>query len=254
MKRRAQGLELDRGEAPGRRRRAAWRRPAAVATSLVIHGSLLAVLLSAHVPPAPPPEPEPIIVQLIEPVLVTEPSEPIAPTPAPPSPAEPPPPRNMARETPLPPPPDVAPVYAGDGPSADGDDELSDDQVASAAKAGDGPPGGACNMPRLLQRALRKDRLVQAAVAQAHRGKAIVVWNGSWVRHGEQEGAGLAAVREAIMWEIGFASEACRTEPVRGLVLISLNDGPGSARLVMGSGQWRWKDLLFSHVGVSSTQ
>ena len=79
-------------------------------------------------------------------------------------------------------------------------------------------------MIRRLQTALRKDRLVQDAVAQAHQGKAIRVWNGGWVRHGEQEGAGLAAVREAIMWEVGFAPEACRKEAVHGPILISLNE------------------------------
>jgi hypothetical protein len=99
-------------------------------------------------------------------------------------------------------------------------------------------------MTRRLQSALRKDRLVRAAVAQAHRGQAIRVWNGDWVRHGAEDGAGLAAVREAILWEVGFAPEACRREPMRGLVLIALDDGPGSARLVMGAGSWRWSDML----------
>ena len=80
--------------------------------------------------------------------------------------------------------------------------------------------------PLELQAALRKDARVRAAVAEAHRGRALRVWNGDWVRHGEQEGNGLAAVREAIMWEVGFAPVACRNEPVRGLVAISLNDGP----------------------------
>ena len=88
--------------------------------------------------------------------------------------------------------------------------------------------------------------MVQAAVAEAHRGKAIRVWNGDWVQHGEQEGKGLAAVREAIMWEVAFAPAACRTQRMHGLVAISLNDAPGSARLVVGSGEWRWSDVLFA--------
>ena len=70
-------------------------------------------------------------------------------------------------------------------------------------------------------------------------------WNGGWVRHPGQEGGGLAAVREAMMWEIGFAPEACRKERVRGLVVVSLKDGSGSARLVLGENDWRWSDLLF---------
>jgi hypothetical protein len=103
-------------------------------------------------------------------------------------------------------------------------------------------------MVRRLQAALRKDPQVQAAVADARAagagGKALFVWNGDWIRSNGQDGAGLAAVREAIMWEVGFAPEACRTEPVHGLVMISLNDGPGAPRLVVGAGAWRWTDLL----------
>jgi hypothetical protein len=124
--------------------------------------------------------------------------------------------------------------------------ELSDHELSGAATAGTSPSGGGCNMPRRLQNALRKDPLVLAAVAQADQGKAIVVWNGDWVRRPDQEGHGLAAVREALMWEIGFAPEACRAQAVHGLVLLSLNDGPGAARLVVGAGDWRWSDLLFS--------
>jgi hypothetical protein len=98
-------------------------------------------------------------------------------------------------------------------------------------------------MARMIQRALRRDPLVQAAVLDAHRaGKAIMVWDGDWVKSGDQDGKGLAAVREAIMWEIGFAPAACRAERMHGLVLLSLNDG--STRLAVGGGDWRWSDLL----------
>ena len=110
-------------------------------------------------------------------------------------------------------------------------------------------------MIRRLQAALRKDALVQAAVADARAagsGKALLVWNGDWIRSNGQDGAGLAAVREAIMWEVGFAPEACRAEPVHGLVLISLTDGPGAARLVVGAGDWRWSDLLRPRRGAAA--
>ena len=99
-------------------------------------------------------------------------------------------------------------------------------------------------MARRLQAALRKDGRVRAAVAQARKDRAILVWNGGWVRHPGQEGDGLAVIREVMMWEIGFAPEACKRERVSGLVLFTLNDGPGSARLVVGHGTWRWSDLL----------
>jgi hypothetical protein len=100
-----------------------------------------------------------------------------------------------------------------------------------------------------LQAALRKDRLVRAAVSSDHLGAAaartaVRVWNGDWVTSGAEDGKGLATVREAIMWEIAFAPKACREEPVHGLVVISLAEIPGVTRLVIGQGDWRWSDLL----------
>jgi hypothetical protein len=85
--------------------------------------------------------------------------------------------------------------------------------------------------------------MVRTAVADAQRlGKAIMLWNGDWVRSGEQDGKGLSVVRQAIMWEVAFAPEACRNERVHGLMLLSLGDG--RTRFAIGSGDWRWSDLL----------
>ena len=138
-----------------------------------------------------------------------------------------------------------AAVAASPGDAGDG---LSDAQIAGAATAGSSPAGRPCDMPRRLENALRKDPLVQAAVAGSN-AKAMLVWNGDWVRSNREDGKGLAAVREAIMWEIAFAPPACRAEPVRGLVLLSVNAAPGSVRLAIGSPEWRWSDLLTpSHV------
>lgn len=97
-------------------------------------------------------------------------------------------------------------------------------------------------MARRLQAALRKDRMVQAAVAGG--GTTFRVWDGDWIAHPGQDGRGLAAVREAILWEVGFAPKPCREASVRGVVTLSLGDGPGAARLSLGGGTWRWSDLL----------
>ena len=106
-------------------------------------------------------------------------------------------------------------------------------------------------MVRRLQDALRRDPRVIDAVQRAHRaaggrGAAIMVWNGDWVRSGAEDGKGLASVRQAIAVEVAFAPEACRSEPVRGMVLISLTDAPGAAKLALGVGRWRWSDLTFA--------
>lgn len=229
------------------------------AVSVAGHGLVLFALLPARPPPprtfetgpttmvslvaAPPPP------KVEAPKTPAEPAASPAPAAVRPSPATPRPHRALARPSRAP--PVMTPVPAADSPPGDTADEVSEGELAGAATAGSGSGlgsgsggGGTCDMTRWLQDKLRKDRLVQTAVAQAHRGKAIRVWNGDWVRRADQDGAGLAAVREAMMWEIAFAPAACRTKLVHGLVMISLADGPGAARLVVGSGDWRWSDLL----------
>ena len=150
-------------------------------------------------------------------------------------------------------PPDTQPLLVNQGPMDSPVARFSDAQVAGAATAGSGPGGGqGCDMARRLQAALRKDARTQAAVAEAVRAPAtstLFVWNGDWIRSRGQDGAGLAAVREAILWEVGFAPQACRGEPVHGLVLFSMADNPGAARLVLGADDWRWSDLLHPRAG-----
>jgi hypothetical protein len=126
-------------------------------------------------------------------------------------------------------------------------DLLSDSQLAGATHAGEGPNGGegggGCDTAQAVQQSLRRDPLVRVAVQEAHRlGAAILLWNGDWVQSGGQDGKGLSAVREAVMWEVAFAPAACRNARMHGLVVLTLADG--STRFAIGSGEWRWSDLL----------
>jgi hypothetical protein len=126
---------------------------------------------------------------------------------------------------------------------------MSETDLAGAARAGSGGGGGGtCDMAARVQAALRADPLVRSAVA-SYAGNAWLVWNGEWVRNRGQDGRGLAVVREAILWAVGFAPAQCRNEPVRGLVLISLQEGSGGTRLALGQARWRWSDVLTPHAG-----
>jgi hypothetical protein len=229
------------------------KRMLTVALSVGLHAAVLGAFLFTQSDTRQAAEREPIDVAMLDlrppPAPAPAPVPQPAPAPAPttaaakPAPAKPTPPRSLARPTPAP--RAAAELAAGAGPPGDSAGDLSDAQVAGAAVAGSGRGGGPCDMAGRLQTALRKDALVQAAAAQASAdGRAMLVWNGDWVRSHGQDGAGLAAVREVIMWEVAFAPKACRAEAVHGLVLLSMNDTPGAARLVVGSGQWRWSDLL----------
>jgi hypothetical protein len=232
-----------------------------MAASAGCHVAILLALLWAQPQPAKEFDPRPVTVTLVAPPrpapLPLAPPAPARaaaaqPSPAKPSPVKPPPPRRHVARSP---PPDVEPLpaTAREAPAAAWGPGLSAGQLAGASSADSGPPGGACDMARWLQRALRRDSLVQTAVAGAG-GKAIMVWNGDWVRNNSEDGRGLAAVREAIMWEVAFAPAACKAEPVHGLVLISLGARPGAARLAVGSGEWRWSDLLTARAADASEE
>jgi hypothetical protein len=230
--------------------RAARRRNRlAAALSLVGHLALILAFLATRRAPPTPAEIRPMEVALVAPGPTDHPKGPS--TPAPPA-AQPPPPKQLARPTKVR--PDVKPLPAGEGRSNDTGVQLSEAQLAGAASAGSGGGGRPCDMARRLQAALRKDTRVQAAVADASSpqgsgGKALYVWNGDWIRSHGQDGNGLGIVREAIMWEVAFAPEACRAEPMHGLLAFSLDDASGSARLVLGAGVWRWSDLLRPRAG-----
>ena len=224
------------GQAPNQRR----SRLLALAFTVAAHLMVFAVLFWSYAgPPRPLEERSPIQITFVK-----------VPTPEPPG------------------PPDPTMLQAGDAQNVvrptlprlaaltpDTSDLLSESQLAGAASAdGEGAAGGGggggCDTARLVQQALRRDPLVRTAVEDANRvGKAVMLWNGDWVRSGEQDGKGMSAVREAIIWELAFAPEACRNKREHGLVLVSLADR--STRFAIGSGDWRWSDLLGVH-GVRS--
>jgi hypothetical protein len=241
------------GAAPDRRGPAlAWGFSAAA------HVLVFSALFWPHKAVPPLPEtPAPIMVTVVE-----------EPKPQPPGPADAPPGQAGLTPTPAPPAPihvaapapaprpvaPAKPVRVSEDAATPAPDDMSDvmneSQLAGAASAdgagaggGGGGGGGDCNTARIVQQALQHDPLVRTAVGDAHRlGKSVMLWNGDWVRSGGQEGKGLSAVREAIIWELAFAPEACRNKRVHGLVLLSLADG--NTRFAIGAGDWRWSDLL----------
>lgn len=205
--------------------------------------------------PPPPPAPQP--------VEKPESSDEAAATPAPPAPTKPekpaPPKTIVEARLARTPPPEVQPLPAAPPGPPEPDVVLGDAALAGATVAGSGvgsgggsgsgSGGGQCDMVRRLQDALRGDPEVRAAVARSHtaiapRGKAILVWNGEWLRSPGQDGKGLAGVRQAIAMEVAFAPPACKTQPMRGLVVISFNDSPTAPKLALGSREWRWSELL----------
>lgn len=201
--------------------------------TVALHMMVVAALLWLNSAASPPPAPDrpPLLVSLVQPKpLLLPPPEVTLMVPV--SPALPALPRLVVS----------AAVVSVTASASDTSDILSDAQLAGAAIPGAGG-GSGCDLAREVQQALRRDAMVRAAVVDAHRlGKAILLWNGDWVRAGGQDGKGLSAVREAITWEVAFAPAACRNVRMHGLVLLSLADG--GTRFAVGANEWRWSDLL----------
>ena len=213
------------------RRTQRWSRGLAAPVSVAAHAGVLAAVLLAHVEPPPAPiEPEPMTVALVSmarlmpppppPPKTPEPPAEEPPKPAPPKPVKPAPakPLRKLHISKAPPPPDMPPVPAGkaltrvsgDTASLDAGDGVSEGELAGAWTAGSGPPGRPCDMVQRLERALRRDPDVRAAVARVRQNgtgssRAVRLWNGDWIRSTGEEGEGLAGVRQAIMVEVGFA-------------------------------------------------
>ena len=93
-----------------------------------------------------------------------------------------------------------------------------------------------------LQNALRDDPRIRARLTEAYRdsgarGRAIVIWNGDWVLSPGQDGKGLAGVRQAVAVVVGFSPRECKSQAVRGYVVVTLSDDPGAPKLALGTGQ-----------------
>jgi nucleotide-binding universal stress UspA family protein len=151
-------------------------------------------------------------------------------------------------------PPDVAPQYVNVEPPADevrlnADPAQDPVAVAVAVAAASSAPGHACRMGAWLQAALQADPAVGqalAAIPRANRSvaNAIMLWDVRWVSQPAPAVAGVSAIRSALMVGVRAAPAECQAQLVRGPELITLADASGATVIAVGSGEWRWGDLL----------
>ncbi len=225
------------------------RKHLVVAASVLVHVGLLALLLRVS-----PHAPE--VAEVGAMTVSLAPGEALASTsPQPSTPAKA---RSRAgaievAETPPPPPTDIEPQYVDvaepDADAADDRDPVNDPVALSVSAAATNASGETCQMTAWLQQALQADPQVQAAMLRIPRparsvANALMLWDGDWVEPPMQTSQSVAALRAALVAGIRAAPVACQFETIRGPELISLTEGPGATILAVGSGEWRWAQLL----------
>lgn len=125
--------------------------------------------------------------------------------------------------------------------------------IVASAVPGLGADGAPCDLAGAVLHVLRSDPAsLQAidAVPAADRSvaNAIMLWDGGWTRD-----ARLDPVRTRIGDAIAAARSECRDAPQGGPSLIALPGGERTTMLVLGSGRWRWADLIAAETAATST-
>lgn len=223
------------------------RRLVGVGASLLTH----LIVLWAILPHAPKPAPEPGVmsVSLLNGPALSAIETTAQASPPPPSQR---PPDDLAAKPDLEPLP-VKDAFTRPDPTAEPIDlgkpvgvEVAASVAAAAASASQGDP---CALGEWLQNALQTDPAVQAALADVPRSarsvaNAVMLWNGSWPQPSAEAAAGMTSIRAIVMAGVASAPVNCQVQPIIGPVLITVGDDANATILAVGSGNWRWQDLL----------
>jgi hypothetical protein len=112
--------------------------------------------------------------------------------------------------------------------------------------------GGSCDLTGLVQTALQSNATVRDALPQIPRDKrsvanAIMLWKFSWLADEDNLGATtMMMIRDVIVDAVAAAPQPCREQSQSGPRLLILKGVDENVVLAVGSGQWRWQDLVDS--------
>lgn len=126
--------------------------------------------------------------------------------------------------------------------------DLATMSFEAAESAGDG--GGGCALTEQLRTAILADPAAMAELASLPAGirsdaDAVMLWNGQWFQPGPQpDPSATAPMRALIEKLVATASNECRNMTWTGPQFIPISEGQRYTMLVIGSGAWRWQDLI----------
>ncbi len=126
-------------------------------------------------------------------------------------------------------------------------------QNPSASESGTPQAGeaGGCSLSVRTVEAIATDPAAMAelaALAPAYRtsADAVLLWNGEWLASGQGSSASpvTPALRRVIEQIVTEASPECQAAPTTGPQFLAIPEQGRTTILVIGSGTWRWSDLL----------
>ncbi len=118
------------------------------------------------------------------------------------------------------------------------------DQTQNAAN------GGACDLTAPVQAALQSSEAVLASLPLIPPDKrsvanAIMVWKVAWLVDDQRlDATAVAAIQSVVAETVAAATPECRLQPQAGPRLLLLSGTGDTVVLAVGSGQWRWQDVL----------
>lgn len=110
-------------------------------------------------------------------------------------------------------------------------------------------PTGRCATLEQVANGLLADPLALGAILRAPPetrsiADAIVIWNAGWSESASAVDSSLGAVRAATEQSLRALDDKCLDEPVAGPRFIPVTAGARTMLIVIGSGIWRWRDLI----------
>jgi hypothetical protein len=135
--------------------------------------------------------------------------------------------------------------------------------VFNAAAAESAGFGSSCDVAETLARAFSESEVVKAELARIGPqsrsiSNAIMFWDGGWVNlPGNAPADAVETLRRAIVEGVQAAPPECRVEDISGPRFIFVSGEGPTMMLVLGSGAWRWDQLLAEPAlesGVSAKQ
>lgn len=110
--------------------------------------------------------------------------------------------------------------------------------------------GTTCDVAETLARAFTENALVKQELARIGPesrsiSNAIMFWNARWVElPGNAPKDAVETLRRAIVEGVLAAPDECLTQDLAGPRMITVSDNGSTMVLVLGSGAWRWEQLL----------